>query len=662
MDEKLYNNIYGKIGNDNKYKDLLYARGYLISEKKHIVNEAWAEVHIANNIYITYDSENQGEYVSTGKLWVFILGTIMDTIEYHMDIRRIAHKIIEMYNESEMALYDYIDYLAGRYIILYGNDTDAFVLQDATGMRSAYYDTREMLIASHYNIINEISASDRHPFVAEWCSMKPLPWLLPGNITPYKDIMTLLPNHRLDMKKMQVKRFFPRKEHTNIDVNVAMNYIAECCHKQMNTLARYRKLMISFTKGNDSRITLAASKDIKNDILYYTYYGEKDPAQVEDVEFTRMFSKSHDLNYIEVYTKFKGTASEYEQLCQVCYHNHYHFHLFWGVPSLLEKLPRDRMAVRSNLIEIIRADYYSDLSQGADYKVLAKRLYPSKVDDINYLELIKKFYYENEYDKLFDYQLGDFIYWEYRMGIWMNGGVLLKDDISFDTYMLFNQRKMLEYGLSIPRYFKKKNTVVYETIKRLWPEIYYHIPNTNHTLNDYYIQDSNQGVELSLCEIVGKNKVGDKILIYSNIGRYHATFGWGNNIVNQGDSCEFELMIPVKQAGVYVLQFTIMVSHSCELVENFAGYSVAVDEETCFQAGITDFMDKDNQINVVKYLERDNIKVSILLKAKKNYIAKKGCPGLINLRNITMVLQKNYKVPQRTLVSATSDVFKELIK
>ena len=663
MDSR-YDRIYNIPDSSNPYYEHLYARGYLISDKPCVVKEGWEQRSFGKGLYITYDGRNECEYVTFQNAWVLVLGTVMDTLSYHMDTRKIAATIAQKFLLGEDILYDYLDYLGGRHLIVYGNEKNAYLVQDATGMRSACYHRHSLLVASHYNIIQNIVRAERNPYVEEMVGMNPIPWLLPGNTTPYADIMMLLPNHRLQLPGMGLKRIFPRKPHLHVDVNEAMDYIAECCKKQMQTLTRYKKLMFSITKGNDARITMATTKGINDPFLFYTYYGEGDPSQMEDLRFTREFSKKHELNYVEVPCKFSDPAQQYNSLMDVCYHNHYHFHLFYSVPNMLKMLPPDRIAVRSNLIEIIRADFYSDLPVKSDWERVAKRLYYGhKINDPGYRKLMQTFYYENEYDKLFDYHTGDLIYWEYRMGLWMNNGVLLKDDISFDTYMLFNHRKMLEYGLGIPRYFKKKNAVVHEVISRLWPELLYELPNTDHTLMDYYETDAKNLVELGSGNIKGyAEKSGTHVPVYSRIGRYHGIFGYGNSLIRKGDICEYSVELPISQEGANVIQIGLKVSGEFNYTSNFARYSILLDDAEVFSLGLTDFLSKENQINIVKNMKKGTAKLTIRLKANADYDASEGAPGLLQLRSISLFRQWNYVVTDTPVVFSTDQLFRNKIK
>ena len=117
MNER-YTRIFNTPKQDNPYLALLYARGFLISDKPIVVKDSWVQRSFGNGLYITYDSRNECEYVTCGDTWVLILGTVMDTQSWHMNMDTVAQKVAEKFTLGEEFLYDYLDYLGGRHLIV----------------------------------------------------------------------------------------------------------------------------------------------------------------------------------------------------------------------------------------------------------------------------------------------------------------------------------------------------------------------------------------------------------------------------------------------------------------------------------------------------------------------------------------------------------------
>lgn len=663
MGNQLYDKIYGKPTPEQPYYDCLYARGFLIADREYTVLDHWKRMYFGCGLYITYDPDNPCVYVEQNDAWTLILGTVMDMIDWHMDSGIVARKVVQLYQKGENALYDYLDELGGRHLIVYGDKEHAYLVQDATGMRSLCYYRHELLAASHYQIIAGITGAERLEFVREYVERKPLPWLLPGNCTPFVDVMAMMPNHRLELHGMRLKRIFPRGPRLNADVNEVMDYIADCCKKQMDVLTADRKLIFSLTRGNDARITLAALGGKTDGHIFYTYHARGDQAQEVDYIFTKAFCKEHQMEFVEIPMDGKAVQDEFDKLSPVCYHNHYHQHVFRAIPGVRAHLPKGRLAVRSNLVEIIRSDFYSDLPQYCDWEKVARRLsYPDKMDDEWYRSTMKRFYDEHEFGNIYDYHTGDLIYWEYRMGLWMNSAVLLKDDTCFDTYMLFNQRKLLQYGLGIPRYFKKMDTVVHEVIRRLQPKLLYDIPNTEYTLMDYYLPDSRTMIELGGGTMTGMSAQKEAIPVYLSAGRFQAVCSFGSSKIRKGDLYKYRIPFRIEHSGVYAVQITVFVPSILQKASSFAWFEVLLCGKLCYKQNLLDYANKDNQINIVTKLDPGEKSITFVMHSKTDYDAGSHEPGVLLIRSITASRQFNYEEPEEPIVMTTSQMYAQKVK
>ena len=628
-----------KDGKDNKYANYLYKRGFLIADKPCHVKDDWKKMNFGGKYYITYDPENECVYITDDNNYVLILGNAMDTIAYSMDLNVIGTELLTKYSRSIQEMYDYIDTLCGRHIVVMGgDDKEPFLVQDAMGLRSVFYHRNKTLIASHYNLVHDFSGDERHPFMSEYLNMTPTPWLLPGNITPYENIVALLPNHVLNIRTLAVKRFWPRENHRDVSVDEAMDYIAGCLKKQISLLAENRKIMIGLTKGNDSRVTLAACKDIANSVLFWSYFGKGDPGQTEDARFTKEYTHKFGLNYLQIDTTERScTIDEWMQIQSVAFMNHYHKHNFEAIPAYFNKLPKGRISIRSIGTEIVRSDYYGAMPNYAQWEDLAKGFYSKYLDNKTVCDAYKNLYDEFEYDKLFNYLAADIFYWEYRMGLWMGAAVVVKDDINFDTWVPFNCRKILEYGLSVPRYYKKSDTIIYEVIRRLWPDLWFDIPNTDYTLIDYYLPGLPGQVDLKNSVIETGNKIlkDRKVAPYTRIGRYNADVGFSENTVFKGDFIALNLDIPIMEAGTYDFQITINVPAKWKLEPYCSNYSIYIDGDRVYTKNLNDFKNKDNQINILKRkAKNENAKLRIELESSRDFTVIRGVAGFMSIKSV----------------------------
>lgn len=459
-----------------------YARGFLIQKTPIEFNISalgveWAEIRfgIQDEFHCFYDPRNSVISVKKDDIFCFILGIVVDTKNWKQDLGLIANNICQKAINKE-ELYNYIDYLAGRYIIIFGSKKEALLIQDACGMRSCYYSSK--LISSHYNIIGRLENKAEHFFWKTYQGFTRKPWYLPGDITPWQGVLTLLPNHELHLTNHSVHRFFPRENRKKINPDLIIDEFSYSLIKQCEILSKRYSLFTSLTGGVDSRVTLSALRSLAHNVLFYTYNnGSKTDGNELDNQISQYLCKLFNLNLKNI--TLNGNLPE--GFREIYHENHYHEHVLHAIPKYLEHLPCDGgLHLRSNILEIIRHRDYFRPNANSSLSLNENTYGYYGLDKIDHVQdLFDEFYIRNEYEKLFNYDVGDIFYMEYRMGVWHSGGVLLGTDIAFDTYCLFNCRRLIEIGLALPKYLKENNFLANSVIKNNWPELFASIPNTN---------------------------------------------------------------------------------------------------------------------------------------------------------------------------------------
>lgn len=335
--------------------------------------------------------------------------------------------------------------------------------------------------------------------------------------------------------------------------------------------------------------------------------------------------------------------------------NHYHRHERRIIESYLTELPKNRLSIRSNLIEIIRKDpYYYAFPSKITYHDLAKMTYKAFSNHPTVECEFKRYFEEQKYDFLFNYFTSDILYWEYRMGIWMNSGVLLQDDLCFDTWMLFNCRKLLEIGLSSPRYFKENNSIIFELLNRMWPQLLEYIPGTDYKAIDCYIVDSRHMGEIGEVEIESNCENKD---CYLSHGRYNFSFGFATNKIKKGDIVSASINLDITSEGEYYFQVDLLVPYTREMQE-IGYYIVSIGEEKAFQLNLNWFMNKDNQINIRKYYEKPcKEKICFKIVSTTDFNGELG-GAILNIRQIHVSKIFNEKQHDHIIVTSTYDAFK----
>lgn len=652
------------------FSKLLWSRGYIIYPTRYKLkapHEFWKmDSFGANSKYtIQYDPKNEFAKTIDGNHWVAILGLAMDTQEWHMDLNKIAQKALKALKISKTDFYNYIDWLGGRHIIIFGTEREAAVVQDAGGMRSLYYESSKKIIASHYELINTHINSEYHPYWEVYNAIpnEVRPWCMPGAITPYKDIFTLLPNHKLNLKNMQISRFWPRKNHDSITVKDAINFISFNIKNQVNTLSKYKKIAMSITRGNDSKLSLAAAREIKDKIEFFTYLSPSKithKINLPDIKYTEKLARNYNLNYKKIILDEEPLP----QIRDISAIHHYHYSMPRTIHHYLQEFP-DHIHVRSMDTEIIRARSL--------YKLINKDIitidemiefsYKNVAPDPMCREIFEDFYKTFEFDKSYNYRQDDLYYWEYRLGVWQAGGILLESDMAFDTYNLFNCRKTLEIGLSIPGYYTNKNIVVYEGVNILWPELLFNLPNSDSTLYDYYDIEQLGQVNFTESKISSGNILSQdrKVSAFTKIGVLSCALGFSKPSVIKGDYIELELTRKFEDGKSYAMQFNILTPYQSFIKSGICKYSIIFKGKKIYETDCSSFITATNQINILyKHISKNKenhevLKIIIRLEVFKDYTTSTGNCGFIDIKHGFISIPKISQKLEGLVVHATKD-------
>jgi hypothetical protein len=464
----------------NKYDELKYKRGFLLTEGQTVAPHAhWKRLNLGK-YHFYYDPLNEAYFEDNGERWVLVFGNIIDVRSTTTHTQFIASEILRLLELSEVEFYDYLDELSGRYFIFYGDTDTATILSDAAGLRSIFYSTKQTVISSHCELVNDITQSEQSPFVdKEWFSTYTSAQL-PGHFTTYDDIYFLMPNTLLSINDKKVKRFFPRENLKILPIDQIVDEISDLTRKQMELLTeKHQQFLFSLTAGLDSRTSLALTKDYKNSFTYFTYIKEnfnsaKLNAYIIDEKIVSEMVYNLGLDHKFLTIDYNLKNQDFTDFMDSIKHNATSQHNYRLAKLYKDQFPSNILHIRSNVYEIGRTYYRKNnkLPKIATLESLVQ-CYSSKAkDDERVLEAFKMYYEHVEMDKIFNYDPFDILYWEYRMGTWISQ-VLSESDIAHDTFILFNVRKILKLLLSVSYTDKYENTVFHELINKNWPILNY---------------------------------------------------------------------------------------------------------------------------------------------------------------------------------------------
>ncbi|NET24747.1 hypothetical protein [Okeania sp. SIO1I7] len=348
--------------------------------------------------------------------------------------------------DSETKFFDYLDDLAGRYIIIYKKSGNTRILNDACGTRTIFYyqckSPTSVLVSSHLDLIRQITDVPELDIKDEF--MESFRYYMPANLTPLHQVYILTSNTLLQVNDYQIVRYFPRENlEESSDIESIVDWISSKFVQQLAILSKSKSLLFSLSAGLDTRTTLSASKFIKEQSTYFTYYiqeqGHNSNILWNDLIVAQSICKQLGLNHKLVLKSSEDvifTDSEYRE----------YYKQFQSVTRYLKHSPSlpylyrkyfgsDVLHIRSNLNEVVYSSWLgSNKVKDEDYvnfteKTALKLFYINNwykqlndTDAQSYQKFVtgcfKQYLKTSKFDEIKNYNPVDIFYWEFPMGIW----------------------------------------------------------------------------------------------------------------------------------------------------------------------------------------------------------------------------------------------------
>jgi hypothetical protein len=299
--------------------------------------------------------------------------------------------------------------------------------------------------------------------------------------TAYNNIKHLQPNHYLDLQKIKSIRFWPNKQLTTIPLKQGVEIGSKLLTGTIESANNRYELTLPVTAGNDSRLLLAATKNIKEEVFYYIIKHQSYTQQHHDIKIPRkLFSKiGVPFNVIEysndVDEEFK---KQYYLNCEFATDND--LALIYNV--FYKKLP-NKINLPGRLGSISR-NFYTTYRKNISPEILAKMY---KYGNSEYAINI----YSNWLNEISDlasnygYNILSLFDLEENNGNFHTQFQSYKD-IAQEEFAPMNNRLLLNTFLSVPIKYRNIYTNYFfkEMIKYMWPELL-SVPINPH-LNKYY--------------------------------------------------------------------------------------------------------------------------------------------------------------------------------
>lgn len=452
---------------------LRYRRQFIMGKDISGFND-WNKIVINSNFILATHPDLEVKYIESDDTKLILLGFIIDPFNPQNDDYDNLKELISESLSFKDVLEKTYSY-SGRWILIYNSPTEMNIVNDPCGMRQVYYSVKDghiwcgsqpTILADTlgYDIDNN---TDILEYInSEYYEKEERPWF--GDKTIFSEIKHLMPNHYLDLFKKGIERFWIDEEN-NINLETVVKSASEILKGSLISINNRYKIMLPVTAGWDSRVLLAASRDIKENIFYYVSTMNILDENHMDIKIPKRLLNKLGLE-LNILDNLPPLRDEFKNMLQK------NVLMARSLPKTLTiqyhyDYLSDKVNINGNASEIARCFYGIANNKDVDSSYLARIVRcPSNLKFVisefhKWLNEVRDFSRNNKIELL------DLFYWEQRMGNW---GTLYQaeQDIAIEEFCPYNNRKLLMMLLKIDKLYRKEpDNKLYELlIKNLWED------------------------------------------------------------------------------------------------------------------------------------------------------------------------------------------------
>jgi hypothetical protein len=256
-------------------QNLLFRRQFLLGPEQFTPNQYWSCIQLPHGFILSVHHNLPFTTESYSDVTVTLIGLAIDPFYPEFNESEILHSLIS--NASDLpSLIDSTMPLAGRWIIIYQNTEGTYLFTDPCGFRQVFYysDGKHVWCASQPELINAnhklfFSTDDtlfRFLMNPEFARAESA-WV--GTRTIYENCFHVLPNHYLNVCRLEQIRFYPTRTIPRRETSEIIEAAASILRGTMTAIVKRQNAIMALTAGRDTRVLLAASKDVSENIEYY---------------------------------------------------------------------------------------------------------------------------------------------------------------------------------------------------------------------------------------------------------------------------------------------------------------------------------------------------------------------------------------------------------
>lgn len=409
---------------------------------------------------VSIDNNTPYTYAAKGQIACAIFGLAVNVLSGESE--RLADKIVETCASFEDVV-AYEKQLGGKYLLLFKTGEQYYIQGDATCSVPVFYNTEgAFMCADNFYSIVKAKGYCADPEFSEIRKSSDISQAMPYDITPYREIKQLLPNHYLNINQQAAVRFINAKEkQKEISIEGATKLAAPMIENLLCYYQKQYKIYCPITSGRDSRVVLAFLMKSKEPFSCYTIKLAHHTENSQDITVPAELCKKVNIDYSLVENIIVPDAIVNEMDRRLGEGNYSKETL--QIANTIQKYFGDRAVINGDIIgQVGKCSLHRDIpTVFATPAYFRCKLHNySKGAKVQLREWIKEIKNSGEKVNLFD-----LFSIENRMGCWAGQENLIYNTLGQAYLNIFNSRSIIYLWTAVARKERKLSKVHIDLIQ-----------------------------------------------------------------------------------------------------------------------------------------------------------------------------------------------------
>jgi len=449
----------------------LFRRRQYVIGSKFINYDGWHHIHMFDQFKLTLHPDLPITSVECQNNRAILLGYAIDPYNPELDDLSVLQRFVEGVVSIEKVI-EKLETLSGRFVLAINCKSGTWLFHDACGLRQVYYhkdNNGNIWCASQPEVIAEHFGFE---YDAEALAFRNIPeyrkstedFALINEKSPYKEIKYLLANHFLDLQTGIVNRYWPNPGCIGtLSVEESIEKVKPILQNSIKAAANRFNLKMGITAGCDSRKSLAASKEVRDKIYYFTLTPQKSNEMDLSVPSKLLPMLGLEHHKIDIETM----SSEFEEIyrCSATWARDRHGHIAY---TALKYFGDNATVLNSNISEYSQISYWLPKSHinGEGLAILKGLNDRLAIDDY-------QAWLDSAYPPCIAGNMNVLVLFQLELRSRWVANTFAELDIAYESFNPYNNRRLFRMELAVSERIRRgvhKLDYPKQIIKSMWPE------------------------------------------------------------------------------------------------------------------------------------------------------------------------------------------------